>query len=206
MSRGLTRTNSLRKPIRPIYDIDEEDDNQRRDSSGRKRVDVVECLLDSSSDEIDDGNVNIEKINRILWLTFDEICHIRYVLTQTSLSLDKQYSQIRSGHLCFRCRKKTNDFFFLPSFLRFNNHENCFICKQNICEKCSYMNFLPPPSKLFIPVRIQTLIKSPSISIENKNEKSKKSNTQTKTICYDCLQVKLNLHIYPSTIFFIDIQ
>ena len=45
----LTRTYSLRKPVRPLIDIDEEEDNQRRDSSGRKRVDVVQCLLDSSS-------------------------------------------------------------------------------------------------------------------------------------------------------------
>ena len=50
MSKPLTRTYSVRKHVRPLIDIDEEDDQQRRDSSGRKRVDVVQCLLDSSSD------------------------------------------------------------------------------------------------------------------------------------------------------------
>ncbi len=179
MSRGLSRTYSLRKPIRPIIDVDEDDDEQRRDSSGRKRVDVVNCLLDSSSDEVDDVNVNIERTQRILWLTLEEIRHIRYVLTQTNLTPDK---------MCFRCRKKLNYFFLLPSFLRFNNHEICFICQQMICKKCSYANFHPPSMKLSIPVRIEKLIKpAPMNNIENKNEKS---NTQSKIVCYDCLQVK----------------
>jgi hypothetical protein len=192
MSIGLSRTYSLRKPIRPIIDIDEDDDEERRDSFGRKRVDVVDCLLDSSADEIDDGNVNIEKSRHILWLTLEEIRHIRYVVTQTSLTSDKQYSQIRHGYLCFRCRKKINHFFFLPSFLRFTKHEICFICQQMICKKCSYTNFHPPSSKLSIPIRIQKLIKPAPMTVENKNEKS---NTQTEIVCYDCLQVKLNSNI-----------
>ncbi len=195
MSRGLTRTYSLRKPIRPIVDIDEDDDEQRRDSFGRKRVDVVQCLLDSSSEDNDDENIDVERTKAILWLTFEEIRHIRYVLTQTSLSLDKQCSQIARGYLCFRCRKKLTLFFFLPSFLRFTSHEICFICQQIICKKCSYSNFLPPSSKLSIPIRIATLIKSSSVTMDNKNEQINKPNTQTKTICYDCLQVKEHLDI-----------
>ncbi len=196
MSTTLTRTYSLRKPVRPIYDIDEEDDNQRRDSSGRKRVDVVECLLESSStDENDDVNVNIEATTRVIWLKFDEICHIRFVLSRTSLCTDNQCSQILRGELCFRCRKRINESIFFLSFLPFNNYEICFICKHLICQQCAYSNFHLPVSKLSIPIRIQTLIKPPSVPIENKTENIKTSNTQTKTVCYDCLQVKLNLNI-----------
>ena len=195
MSRGLSRTYSLRKHIRPIIEIDDDDDEQRRDSFGRKRVDVVDCLLDSSSDDIDDGNTNIERTQRILWLTLEEIRHIRYVLTQTNLTSDK---------MCFRCRKKLNYFSFLPTFLRFNNHEICFICQQIICKKCSYANFHPPSMKLSIPVRIEKLIKPASMNnIENKNEKS---NAQTKTVCYDCLQVNISIRIFSYERLIIDIQ
>ncbi|CAF2595769.1 unnamed protein product [Rotaria sp. Silwood2] len=189
MSAVLTRTYSLRKHIQPIIDIDELDDDQRRDSFGRKRVDVIECLLDSSSDETDNDDINIKKPHNILWLTFNEICHIRYVLVQISLSVDKQYSEIRNGRICFRCRKSINELFFLPSFLRLNNYENCFMCQQIICKKCSYSNFVPPSRKLLIPIRIQNLLKSSSTTNENNNEEINKSTTQTKTICYDCLQI-----------------
>ncbi|CAF1191963.1 unnamed protein product [Rotaria sp. Silwood1] len=189
MSKPLTQTYSLRKHIQPLVDIDEQDDDQRRDSSGRKRVDVIECLLDSSSDETDNDNINIEKLHNILWLTFGEICHIRYVLIQTILCVDKQYSEIVSGHICFRCRKTINQLFFLPSFFHFNNYEKCFICQQIICKKCSYSNFIPPSLKLLIPIRIQNLIKISSSTISNDNEKVNKSNAQTKTVCYDCLQI-----------------
>jgi hypothetical protein len=198
MSNPLSRTYSLRKPIRPIIDIDEADDQQRRDPSGRKRVPVVECLFDTSSDEIDDERIIIEKLSNILWLTFHEICHIRYVLNQTNLILDKQYSQLHNGRLCFRCRKKINQFFFLPSFLHFTKHESCFVCQQIICKKCSHYNFVPPSLKLLIPIRIQTLIKPSSITIENKEEKPIKTNKPTQTICFDCLQVKLNPNIYTT--------
>lgn len=199
MSRGLSRTYSLRKHIRPIIEVDEDDDEQRRDSFGRKRVDVIDCLLDSSPDEIDDENVNIERTQRILWLTLEEIRHIRYVLTQTSLISDK----IRHGYLCFRCRKKINYFLFLPSFLRFTKHEICFICQQIICKKCSYTNFHPPSSKLLIPVRIEKLIKPASMIVENKNEKS---TTQTEIVCYDCLQVNFSIQIINYDRLIVDIQ
>ncbi|CAF4419893.1 unnamed protein product, partial [Rotaria magnacalcarata] len=56
--QSLTRTCSLRKRVRPMTDIYEEDDSQRRDLSGRKRVDVVHCLLDSSSDEVDNDHLD----------------------------------------------------------------------------------------------------------------------------------------------------
>lgn len=194
MSKPLTRTYSLRRHIRPIIDVDEDDDDdQRRNSSGRKRVEVVECLLDTSSDEIDNNdNISVEKPSNILWLTFSEICHIRAVLAQESLSLDKQYSQLRNGRICFRCRKDIFELFFLPSFLRFNNHELCFVCQQIICTKCANVNFIPPALKILMPMRIQNLIKTSSslAIIKNQNEKNNnKSNTKTRTICYDCLQV-----------------
>lgn len=190
----LTRTYSLRKPVRPLIDIDEEEDNRRRDSSGRKRVDVVQCLLDSSDDEIDE-HIPIEKLSTILWLTFNEICHIRHVITQTSLIYDKQAEQIRNGRMCFRCRKKISGFFFLPSFLRRINHEVCFICQQNVCKKCSSTNFIPPTLNLYIPVRIQTLTKPLPSTIENKKENIKKSNLQTRIVCHGCSQVNLEFEI-----------
>ena len=146
--------------------------------------------------EMDNGNIDIEKFSNILWLTFNEICHIRYVLTQTNLSLDKQYAQIYNGRLCFRCRKKINQFFFLPSFLHSTKHEICFVCQQIICKKCSYYNFLLPSLKLLIPIRLQTLIKPSSITTDNKKEKMNKTDKQTRTICYDCLQVQLSLNVY----------
>ncbi|UJR22895.1 hypothetical protein I4U23_025923 [Adineta vaga] len=190
MSKSLTRTYSLRKHVRPMIDIDEEDDEQRRDSSGRKRVAVVDCLLDSSSDENDETNLNYEKLSNVLWLTFTEICHIRYVIAQTTLTLDKQCSEIQNGSLCYQCRKKTNSFFFLPSFLQINKREMCYVCQRNMCKKCSYYNFSLPSSKLLIPIQLQTLLKPSSINIEQKKEQMNKSvNKQTKTICYDCLQV-----------------
>ena len=196
MSKSLNRIGSLRKHVPPIIDVDEEDDNRRRDSSGRKRVDVVECLLDSSSDEIDNESIDVEKPSNILWLTFNEICHIRYVLAQISLSLDKQSLEIRNGRLCFRCRKKINELFLLSLLFRLINREICYICQQIICKNCSYSNFVPPASKLLIPVRIQNLIKMSSTTIENENEKSNKTNLQTRIICYDCLQVKVKPHDY----------
>lgn len=193
MSNPLNRTYSLRKRIRPMADIEEEDENERRDSSGRKRVEVVDCLLDSSADELDNDIINVEMPTNILWLTFNEICHIRYVLVQTSLTTDKQYSDLRNGRLCFRCRKSLNLFFFLPSFLRFNNYEICFICKQMICKKCSYYSFIPPASKLTIPMRIQSLIKSSSVTLNDKKDKITKTNAQSRTVCLDCLQVNLTI-------------
>ena len=195
MSKTLTRTYSLRKPIRPIVDIEEDEDEQRRDHAGRKRVDVIHCLLDSSSDELDDGNFIREKLNSILWLTLDEIRHIRFVVTQTSRSSEKPMPAIRWGYPCFRCRKRINYFSFLPSFLRSANHECCFICQQMICRKCSVISFLPPASRLLIPVRIHTLIKPCAMMLEKKYEKS---NPQTKTICYDCLQVRLAFNEHRS--------
>ena len=202
MSQQLTRTYSLRRPVRPIIDRDEADDDQRRDSAGRKRVDVVQCLLDSSSDELDAFDPIDETINPILWLTFNEICHIRYVLAQTTLSLlmlsdEKQFSKISHARLCFRCRRSIKDFFFLFSFFRPSPHSSCFICQQTICKNCVFVDFRPPSTKLSIPVRIQTLLASRSESISTKKGCSTESNALTQTVCFDCAQVLLS-RLHPT--------
>jgi hypothetical protein len=201
MSQNLNRKHSLRKSVRPIIDYDEEDDNQRRDLSGRKRVDVVQCLLDSSSDELDDVHPIADIHSPMLWLTVNEICHIRRVLAQTYTSLlmhndEKQCIKIRQGRLCFRCQKSINDLFFLPSFLRLNRSNTCFTCQQAICKNCIFMNFLLPSSKLSIPVRIQTLIQPASTSIHSNIKTSSDSNSSTRPICYDCLQVITINHMF----------
>jgi len=191
----FSRTRYFRKSIKPLIDIYEIEDDKRRDSFGRKRVDVIECLLESSSsDENDDINIMNQNSHPILWLTFAEICHIRFVLAQTTLSTlmfinDKQYSKIVHGHVCFRCRKQINSLFLIPSFLSSTNLFICYICQQRICKKCSLSNFLPPLSKHCFPVRIQNLIKTSSTSMDNQMSKENESNQQRKTICYDCLQV-----------------
>jgi hypothetical protein len=196
-SQQLTRTYSLRRPIRPIIDCDEADDDQRRDSSGRKRVEVVQCLLDSSSDEPDAADPIDETINPILWLSFNEICHIRYVLAQTTLSLlmlsdEKQFSKISHGRLCFRCRRSTTDFFFLLSFFRLFSQSSCFICQQNICKHCIFLHFRPPSTKLSIPVRIQTLITPRPESILTEKKHSHEGSELARTVCFDCAQVLLS--------------
>jgi hypothetical protein len=193
---GFSRRHSFRKSIKPIFDIDENEDDQRRDTFGRKRVDVIQCLLESSSDDSNDETVIIDPSSRpILWLTFAEICHIRTVLAQTILSTllftsDKQYSKIIHGDICFRCRAQIRSFFSLPSFLFSTTSFTCYICQQRFCRKCSVSNFFPPLLKHSFPVRLKTLIKTTSIPIENEMNNESGSSQQRKTICYDCSQVK----------------
>lgn len=195
-----SRKRSFRKSIKPVIDIDEDEDDKRRDLFGRKRVAVIQCLLESSSssDENNDENIINQNFHHSLWLTFAEICHIRSVLAQTTLSTlmfnkDNQYSKILHGDICFRCRKSINSLFFLPSFLTSTNSSICFICQQKFCKKCSSSNFLPPLSRHCFPVRIQFLIKTSTTSGDNQINKENQSNQQRKTICYDCSQVKLKL-------------
>lgn len=189
MSCKLQRTSSLRKPIRPIIDRDEQDDENRRDATGRKRVDVVECLLDSSSDEFDDFYPS----SPILWLNFNEISHIRCVLAQTTLSVlsvndEKQASRIQHGRLCFRCRKSLYDWSsFLPSFFRLTRLYQCSVCQQTICKMCASTKFSPPTRKLSIPIRIETLLKNSTSSTTNSNVG--KETNGNRTICFDCFQI-----------------
>lgn len=189
------QTKSRRKPVKPIIDFNEIEDDARRDLSGRKRVDVIECLLDSSSDDNeDDKKIINQNKNSVLWLTFAEICHIRYVLAQTTFTIlkfnkDKQYSKLINGDLCFRCRTSINSLDFLPSFLYSKNVSTCYVCEQTICTNCSLSNFLPPLSKHFFPVRVQTLMKISSTAFEKTANQKDETNPKAKTICYDCLQV-----------------
>lgn len=185
---AMSKRYSFRKSIRPIFDEDD-DDQQQRDSFGRKRVPVVDCLLDSSSSSSSSSDEReVENHQSILWLTFNELCHIRYVLART------ESQTIQSRNLCFRCRKNLHQFLFLSFISHFLTDHICYICQQNICKKCAFSNFQLPSSKLTIPVRIQTLIRpSTIIDIQSKNIKS---NTQAKTICFDCLQVILLVYIY----------
>ncbi|CAF1250158.1 unnamed protein product [Adineta steineri] len=187
----MSKNSFFRKRIKPAIDVD--DDDGRRDVCGRKRVDVIDCLFDSSSDDNDDTNILNQNTN-ILWLTFAEICHIRSVLTETTLSTlmfnqDKQYSKIIHGNLCFRCRKQIYSLFFLSSFLYSTNSSLCYICQQRICKKCSLSNFLPPLSTHLFPVQINTLMKLSSNSIENEMSYKTKINPRIKSICYDCSQI-----------------
>ncbi|CAF3563264.1 unnamed protein product [Rotaria socialis] len=195
MSNSNTyRLRSFRKPIKPVIDIDEVEDDKRRDPFGRKRVEVIKCLLDSSSDENDDEDIRKQNSNKILWLTFAEICHIRSVLAETTHSTrmfntEKQYSKIFQKELCFRCQKPINALFFISSLFYANNSSICYICQQKICKNCSILNFLPPSPKHCFPVRVQTLIKSSSTPIENHSSDTNASNAKKQTICYDCSKI-----------------
>lgn len=184
-----------RKTIKPVIDHDEIDDEYRRDTFGRKRVDVIQCLLESSSSDEEPSTLD-QTSHQILWVTFAEICHIRTVLAQTTLSTllfnhDKQYSKILNGDICFRCRKSIQSFFSLPSFFSSTTHSfSCYICQQKFCRKCSVSNFLPPLLRHSFPVRLQTLIQTTNNTIDEETYKENGLNQQQKTICYDCAQVR----------------
>lgn len=184
-----------RKTIRPVIDRDELDDEYRRDTFGRKRVDVIQCLLESSDDSSEDSPMHDQSSHQILWVTFAEICHIRTVLAQTTLSTllfnhDKQHSKIVNGDICFRCRKSMHSFFSLSSFFSSTNAFSCYICQQKFCRKCSVPNFLPPLLRHSFPVRLQTLIQTTNNTIDEETTKENEPDQQRKTICYDCAQVR----------------
>ncbi len=65
-------------------------------------------------------------------LSFDELCHIRKVLTKNDLDyllFDKQlYDEVSRGKICFSCRK--------TKFNLFTWGSKCRICQQRICKKC----------------------------------------------------------------------
>lgn len=67
-----------------------------------------------------------------LQLSFDELCHIRSVLTKVeldSLLFDTNlYNDVLNGKICFSCRKS--------SFNLFRWGHKCQICKQRVCGKC----------------------------------------------------------------------
>ncbi|RNA43851.1 spire -like protein [Brachionus plicatilis] len=65
-------------------------------------------------------------------LTFEELCHIRKVLTKADLDYllfdNKIYYDVSRGRVCFSCRK--------TRFHLFNWGTKCRICQQKICKKC----------------------------------------------------------------------
>jgi spire-like protein len=65
-------------------------------------------------------------------LTFDELCHIRNVLTKAELDYllfdDQLFQDVSKGKICFSCRK--------TKFNLFNWGCKCRICQQKICKKC----------------------------------------------------------------------
>ena len=69
--------------------------------------------------------------------------------------------------------KKINALFFLPSFFLLIIHVFVLFVNKIFVKNVHYSNFFPPLSKLYFPVRIQTLIKPSSSSIENKKENIK---------------------------------
>lgn len=172
----MSRKSFSRKTIRPVIDFDDIEDEQRRDSFGRKRVEVIQCLLDSSSDDSTDG-VAYQNSNPILWLTFAEICHIRTVLAQA------QFNDRRDSSKCFRCRESLRPLFFFSLKTVFV----CYVCEHKFCQKCTRMNFHPPFLKQSFPVRTQTLIKTTANPTEIDPFPE---NQRWKTICYDCSQVR----------------
>ena len=73
-----------------------------------------------------------KKSKECLKLTFDELCHIRNVLTKAELDyllFDNQlFQEVSRGKICFSCRK--------TKFHLFNWGQKCRICQQKICKKC----------------------------------------------------------------------
>ena len=197
-SDAFSPIRSSRKAVRPIIDRDENEDEQRRDASGRKRVDVIECLLESSSDDDSSSNNDRRTPANILWLRFDEICHIRSVLAQTDVSAqqwnaDKSYWKIFEDQTCFRCRKQLTTSSFLPAFLSLSSSSVCHICQQRICQTCSVSDFLLPLATTIFPVDLQTLLQSSSLlPVQRSTKKSTASNSQMKTVCHDCARVRAN--------------
>lgn len=67
-----------------------------------------------------------------LKLTFDELCHIRNVLTKAELDYllfdNHLFNEVQRGKICFACRK--------TKFNLFSWGHKCRICQQKICKKC----------------------------------------------------------------------
>lgn len=183
-----------RRAIRPVYNRDEDEDEQRRDSSGRKRVDVIDCLLESSSSDDDEHSFN-SKSNQIVWLTFDEISHIRSVLSRTFLSPDERFSSSSMStswkffgeQICFHCGKQLKTSIFIPLIF---SSSTCFICQQRICQTCSIDHYLPPSSTQMLPVYLPHLLQMKTFKHYLPIQTNNQTNSKGKTICYACAQVK----------------
>lgn len=200
---------SSRRMIRPVYNIDEDEDEQRRDASGRKRVDVIDCLLESSSSDEDEYDFRRtsrlpSKADQIVWLTFTEISHIRSVLSRSSSQRPEEKSsswKFFQDQFCFCCGKQLNSSLFVPIFL---SSSLCFICQQRICQTCSVDNYLPPPSEQLFPFYLPHLLRFQAIKPSQSTRANNQSNSKGKTLCYVCEQVKVDRSISVINVFAFD--
>lgn len=178
-----TSFDSTRKRIRPVKELIESDlssDDEERDEYGRKRVAVIDCLLESSPSSPEDNTDNETTIaskrlmkdsSNTLSLTFDEFCHIRNVITRAELETllfdEKLYSEVAQGKLCFTCRKV----YF--NLLTFTFGIQCNVCKQKICRNCVTRIALPKDKLNDIPIHTFTPLTTSknerSYSLDNKS-------------------------------------
>ncbi len=67
-----------------------------------------------------------------LQLTFEELCHIRSVLTKAELDYllfdSRLFYDVSKGKICFSCRKTRFNIFIWGY--------TCRICKQRVCKRC----------------------------------------------------------------------
>ncbi|CAF0810050.1 unnamed protein product [Didymodactylos carnosus] len=160
---NVPKTVSKRKQILPLNDEDESKDEsedeelKRRDVHGRKRVDFVKCLIETSSDD----DLSTNKLNKkwiimdYIPLTFKEICHIQQVLisavlSSCSIEFPKQSQKIMHNKLCFAC-KQVNFSFFTLSF-----GIPCSVCKHFICKQCVKITQFPQEDVYDVPIEIFT--------------------------------------------------
>jgi len=156
---------SNRKRIQPIQsDDDDDDDDRRRNNDGKKRVDVIECLLESSSpeenlcDDNSSGRNLMKNDSDTLSLSFAEFCHIRNVITRAELETlmfdEKLYNEVAQSKLCFTCRKV----YFNILTLTFG--VQCNVCKQKVCRNCLTQIALPKTKFQDLPIHAVTPLTS----------------------------------------------
>ncbi|CAF1605916.1 unnamed protein product [Adineta ricciae] len=154
---------SSRKRIRPVKATNESDlssDDEQRDEHGRKRVAVIDCLLESSpsspEDDVDSeatikSKCLMKDSSNTLSLTFDEFSHIRNVITRAELETllfnEKLYAEVAQGKLCFTCRKVHFN------LLTFTFGIQCNVCKQKVCRSCVTQIALPKERLNDIPIQ-----------------------------------------------------
>ncbi|CAF1169902.1 unnamed protein product [Adineta ricciae] len=178
---------SSRKRIRPVKATNESDlssDDEQRDEHGRKRVAVIDCLLESSpsspEDDVDSeatikSKCLMKDSSNTLSLTFDEFSHIRNVITRAELETllfnEKLYAEVAQGKLCFTCRKVHFN------LLTFTFGIQCNVCKQKVCRSCVTQIALPKerlndiPIQSFTPLTLSKGLHNPerSYSLDNQS-------------------------------------
>ncbi|CAM4781201.1 unnamed protein product [Rotaria magnacalcarata] len=178
---STTSLDSSRKRIRPVKNLiesdlssDDQDDELQRDEHGRKRVAVIDCLLESSSpssaEDIADNKRLMKDNSNTLSLTFDEFCHIRNVITRAELETllfdDKLYADVAQGKLCFNCRKVHFN------LLTFTFGIQCSVCKQKVCRSCVTQIALPKEKLTDVPIHTFTPLTMPQSLISSEKSYS----------------------------------